>query len=75
MAESVIGLYKTEVIRRGGPWREMDVEYASLEWVDRPNHRRLHEPIGHVPPAEFTVAYHRKQDSREDVRPNEPSLR
>ncbi len=47
MAESVIGLYKTEVIRRRGPWKGIDdVEYATLEWVDWFNHRRLFEPIG-----------------------------
>ncbi|GIV00368.1 MAG: transposase [Actinomycetota bacterium] len=76
MAESVIGLYKTEVIRRRGPWRGIDdVEYATLEWVDWFNHRRLLGPIGHVPRAEFEAAYHRKEDSREGVGLNEPSLR
>src|SRR5262249_36504684 len=54
LAESVIGLYKTEVVRRRGPWRNLDaVEYATLEWVDWFNNRRLLEPIGYVPPAEF----------------------
>ena len=58
LAESVIGLYKTEVIHPRGPWRNQDeVEYATLEWVDWFNHRRLLEPIGDVPPAEFEKAY------------------
>jgi transposase InsO family protein len=50
LAETIIGLYKTELVRRRGPWRGLDeVEYATLEWVDWFNHRRLLEPIGHVP--------------------------
>ena len=54
LAESINGLYKTEVIRRRGPWRSIDaVEYATLEWVDWFNNRRLLEPIGYVPPAEY----------------------
>ena len=63
MAESVIGLYKTEVIDRRGPWRKLDdVEYATLEWVDWFNNRRLLEPIGDIPPAEFELMYYRQQD-------------
>ncbi len=59
LAETIIGLYKTELIRRRGPWRGIDdVEYATLEWVDWFNHRRLLEPIGYVPPAEFEAAFH-----------------
>jgi putative transposase len=59
LAETIIGLYKAEVIHRRGPWRHPDaVEYATLEWVDWFNHRRLLEPLGHVPPAEFEAAYH-----------------
>jgi transposase InsO family protein len=62
LAESVIGLYKTEVIRRRGPWRNLDgVEYATLEWVDWFNNRRLLEPIGYIPPVEFEEAYYRGQ--------------
>jgi len=54
MAESIIGLFKTEVIQRKGPWRHLEaVEFATLRWVDWFNHRRLLEPIGYVPPAEF----------------------
>jgi putative transposase len=64
LAESVIGLYKAEVIRRRGPWRNIDeVEYGTLEWVDWFNHRRLLEPIGYVPPAEFEAAYYRTQST------------
>jgi len=63
LAETIIGLYKTEVIHRRGPWRHLEaVEYATLEWVDWFNHRRLLEPIGNVPPAELELAYHRQQN-------------
>ena len=62
LAESVIGLYKTEVIRQRGPWRGVEqVEYATLEWVDWFNHQRLLEPIGYLPPAEFEQMYCRNQ--------------
>jgi putative transposase len=64
LAESVIGLFKTEVIRRRGPWRHLeDVEFATLAWVAWWNTRRLLEPIGYVPPAEFEAAYYRRQES------------
>ena len=54
LAESVIGLFKTEVIRLKGPWRHLEaVEFATLDWVDWFNHRRLLEPIGDMPPAEY----------------------
>jgi putative transposase len=59
LAESVIGLFKMEVIRRRGPWRQMEaVEFATLAWVDWFNHRRLLEPLGYVPPAEFEARYY-----------------
>ena len=59
LAESVIGLFKTEVIQRRGPWRSLDtVEMATLTWVDWFNTRRLLEPIGYVPPAEFEARYY-----------------
>ncbi len=62
MAESVIGLFKTEVTRRRGPWRCLeDVEFAVLEWVSWYNNRRLLEPIGYVPPVEHEEAYYRDQ--------------
>ena len=64
LAETVIGLFKTEVIRRRGPWRGIDdVEYATLEWVDWFNRRRLLEPLGYVPPAEYEEAYYRYQET------------
>ena len=53
LAESINGLYKTEVIRRRGPWRSLKaIEFATLEWIERFNNQRLPEPIGHKPPAE-----------------------
>ena len=59
LAESVIGLFKTEVIRRLGPWRHLEaVEFATLTWVDWFNTQRLLEPIGYVPPAEFEARYY-----------------
>jgi putative transposase len=76
LAETIIGLYKTELIRRRGPWKGLDeVEYATLEWVDWFNHRRLLEPIGHVPPAEFEAAYHHREDPSRTTRLKDPSLR
>jgi putative transposase len=59
LAESVIGLFKTEVIRRRGPWRSLEaVEYATLEWGAWFNNQRLLEPIGNVPPAEAEAHYY-----------------
>jgi putative transposase len=59
LAESIIGLFKTEVIQRKGPWRHLEaVEFATLEWVDWFNHRRLLEPIGYMPPAEYEARYY-----------------
>lgn len=62
LAETVIGLYKTEVIRQAGPWRGLDdVEYATLEWVAWYNTQRLLAPLGYRPPAEYEAQYHRAQ--------------
>lgn len=62
LAESVIGLYKTELIGHRGPWRDQDhLEYATLEYVDWFNHRRLLEPNGHIPPAETEANYHQNR--------------
>jgi len=59
LAESIIGLFKTEVIHRKGPWRHLEaVEFATLTWVDWFNTRRLLEPIGYVPPAEYEASYY-----------------
>jgi len=59
LAETINGLYKAEVIHRRGPWRSFEaVEYATLEWVDWFNNRRLLEPIGNIPPAEAEARYY-----------------
>ena len=59
LAETINGLYKTEVIRHQGPWKGIDaVEFANLEWVDWFNNRRLMESIGNVPPAELETEYY-----------------
>ena len=64
LAESVIGLYKTELIRRRGPWRHLEaVEFATLEWVDWFNNRRLLTSIGNVPPAEYEQQYDQAQET------------
>jgi transposase InsO family protein len=63
LAETVIGLFKTEVIRRRGPWRNPDaVEFATLEWVDWFNNRRLLEPIGNIPHAEAEARFYAEND-------------
>lgn len=69
LAESIIGLYKTEVIHRRGQWRSIDaVEFATLEWVHWFNNHRLLEPIGYVPPAEHEAAYYAQlQDANESA--------
>lgn len=59
LAESINALYKAEVIHRRGPWRNIEaVEFATLEWVDWFNHRRLLEPIGNIPPAEAEASFY-----------------
>jgi putative transposase len=59
LAETINGLYKAEVIHRRGPWRNFEaVEFATLEWVDWFNNRRLLEPIGNIPPAEAEQRYY-----------------
>ncbi len=59
LAETINGLYKAEVIHRKSSWqRREDVEWATLNWVDWFNHRRLLEPIGNMPPAEAEAAYY-----------------
>jgi transposase InsO family protein len=63
LAETIFGLFKTEVIRPNGPWRSLEeVEFATLEWVDWFNNRRLLEPIGDIPPAEFEAMYYESQE-------------
>ncbi|WP_105423702.1 IS3 family transposase [Neorhizobium sp. T25_27] len=64
LAETINGLYKAEVIHRRGPWRNFEaVEFATLEWVDWFNHRRLLEPIGNIPPAEAEEQYYAMLDA------------
>ena len=59
LAETVVGLFKTEVIHRRGPWRGLEaVEFATLEWVHWFNNRRLLEPIGNIPPAEAEARFY-----------------
>ena len=64
MAEALNSLFKAELVRNHGPWRDVShVEVAIAEWVDWYNHRRLHGEIGHVPPVEFE-AVHAGQPAR-----------
>jgi Integrase core domain len=64
LAETINGLYKAEVIHRRGPWRSFEaVEFATLEWVDWFNNRRLLEPIGNVPPAEAEARYYAQDEA------------
>jgi len=63
LAETIVGLYKTEVIDQLGPWRNVDhVEFETLDWVDWFNNRRLLEPIGNIPPAEFEELHYQRQE-------------
>ena len=76
MAETINGLYKTELIHRRGPWEGLDdVEYATLEWVDWFNHRRILEPIGDIPPAEYEANYNRQTSPAEEAGLKQNSLR
>ena len=77
LAETIIGLFKTEVIHKRGPWRSLeDVEFATLEWVWWFNYHRLLEPIGDIPPVEYEEAYYRTLDAQaEGVGLNSPGLR
>lgn len=76
MAETINGLYKTEVIHRKGPWKGLDdVEYATLEWVDWFNHRRILEPIGDIPPAEYEANYYRQTSPAQEAGLKPNSLR
>ena len=64
LAETIIGLYKAEVIKRLGPWRNADhVEFETLCWVDWFNNKRLLEPIGYVPPAESEELHYQRQEA------------
>jgi putative transposase len=75
MAESIIGLYKTELIHRRGPWPGLDrVEIATLEWVDWFNNRRLMEPIGYLTPNEAEARYYLTNPNPETLKMAEPAL-
>jgi transposase InsO family protein len=64
LAETINGLFKAEVIHRRGPWRNFEaVEYATLEWVDWFNNRRLLEPVGNIPPAEAEANHYAALES------------
>lgn len=68
MAETINGLYKTEVIRKRGSWKNLDeVEYATLEWVDWFNNRRLLKPIGNFPPAEYELRYYQQLEGSSEA--------
>ena len=75
MAESAIGLYKTECVRHEGPWRGADdLELATLNWVWWFNHVRIHGALGYVTPVEFETEYYRQNNSHEHQLLGEPSL-
>jgi putative transposase len=75
LAESVIGLYKTECVRHEGPWRGVDdLELATLSWVHWFNQTRLHSSIGNVPPVEFESLYYRHNEPAQPPLAAEPSL-
>ena len=64
LAESVIGLFKTEVVKKKAPWRTVDeLELATARWVEWWNQRRLHGSLGDLPPAEFEAAYYAQDGS------------
>ena len=65
LAETINGLYKTELIKPRGPWRTLDaVEIATAEWVDWFNHRRLYEYCGDIPPADLETAYYAHHEAQ-----------
>jgi len=64
LAETINGLYKTELVKHFGPWRSVDdIEYATAEWIDWFNHRRLYEYCGDMPPAECENLYYEKHQT------------
>jgi putative transposase len=75
LAESAIGLYKLECVRRDGPFRGVDdLELATLSWVDWFNNDRLHSMLGHIPPVEYETAYYRHHQPAQQPLAGEPSL-
>jgi transposase InsO family protein len=75
LAESTLGLYKTELVRQRGPWRGIDdLEIATLEYIDWLNNRRLHGACGDIPPAEFeALHYHATGQQRLPLPTNQAS--
>lgn len=68
MAESTIGLYKTEMVHREGPWRGVDdLEYATLDWVYWFNTNRLHSAIDYLPPIEYEEQYYRQNNPQQQT--------
>lgn len=68
LAESINGLYKTELIKPRGPWRTADVvEIATAEWVDWFNHRRLYEYCGDIPPVDLETAYYAQNRAQQQL--------
>jgi putative transposase len=66
LAETINGLYKTELVRNKGPWRGLDdLELATLEWVDWFNHRRIFHDLGRIPPTEYEANHYRQQHPAE----------
>jgi len=75
MAESIIGLYKTECVRRDGPFRTVDdLELATLSWVHWFNTNRLHSALGYIPPAEYEEQYYRRNTPAQHPLSGEPAL-
>ena len=75
MAESVIGLYKTECVRHDGPFRSVDdLELATLSWVHWFNTARLHSSLDYVTPIEYETEYYRQNNPRQQLLPEEPAL-
>ena len=68
LAETINGLYKTELIKPRGPWRTLDaVEYGTAEWVDWFNHRRLYEYCGDIPPVDLETAYYAQAGAQQQL--------
>ena len=71
LMESAIGLYKTELIKKQGPWKTLaDVELATADYVDWFNNKRLHTAIGGVPPAEIEAAHYARTQPQPEAGPN-----
>jgi len=71
LMESTIGLYKTELIKKDGPWKNLaDVELATADYIEWFNTRRLHTAIGGIPPAEYEAAYYAENQPHPEAGPN-----